>query len=159
VNSALFRARTAVEEKLGRCDASAVARHAEVDVAVLTQYLRAFEEANLDAIVASFHDGIRTTMPPVPPWVAGRVNNDRFYRRLFRDLLPGQYRHLSIGANGAPALAFYRLASPGAPHTLAPIQLVTTRDGAVVGVDHFMMPEVLPLFGAPPVLPDGARFE
>jgi RNA polymerase sigma-70 factor (ECF subfamily) len=73
-------------------------------------------------------------------------------------LLPGQFRHLRVGANGGPALAFYRPASPGAPHTLAAIQLVTTRDGGVVGIDHFMMAEVLPLFNAPHVLPEGARF-
>ena len=78
--------------------------------------------------------------PPVhrvPLWVAGRAANERFYRRMFGNLLPGQYRHLSIGANGAPALAFYRPASPGAPHTLTAIQLVTTRDGAIVAIDHF----------------------
>jgi RNA polymerase sigma-70 factor (ECF subfamily) len=157
-NSALFRARAAVEEKLGGCDTSAVARHAEVDEALLARYVRAFEEANLDAIVALFHDELRTTMPPVPLWIAGRAANDRFYRRMFGSLLPGQYRHLRVGANGAPALAFYRPAAPGAPHTLAAIQLVTTRDGAVVGIDHFMMPEVLPLFGAPHTLPESARF-
>jgi RNA polymerase sigma-70 factor (ECF subfamily) len=157
-NSALFRARAAVEEKLGGCDSTAVARHAEVDEALLAQYVRAFEEANLDAIVALFHDELRTTMPPVPLWIAGRAANDRFYRRLFGALLPGQYRHLRIGANGGPALAFYRPASPGAPHTLAAVQLVTTREGAVIGIDHFMMPEVLPLFGVAHVLPESARF-
>jgi len=157
-NSALFRARAALEEKLGGCDPSAVARHAEVDEALLAQYVRAFEEANLDAIVALFHDELRTTMPPVPLWVAGRAANERFYRRMFGNLLPGHFRHLRVGANGAPALAFYRPASPGAPHTLAAIQLVTTRDRAVVGIDHFMMPEVLPLFGAPHVLPESATF-
>jgi RNA polymerase sigma-70 factor (ECF subfamily) len=157
-NSALFRARSAVEEKLGGADTSAVARHAQVDEALLAQYVRAFEEANLDAIVALFHDELRTTMPPVPLWIAGRAANDRFYRRMFGSLAPGQFRHLRVGANGAPALAFYRPASPGAPHTLVAIQLVTTRDGAVVGIDHFMMAEVLPLFGAPPLLPEEARF-
>src|SRR5262249_40557058 len=142
-NSALFRARAAVEEKLGGCDASAIARHAEGDEALLAQYVRAFEAANLEAIVALFHHEERTTMPPIPLWIAGRAANVRFYRRMFGNLLPMQFRHLRIGANGAPALAFYRRKSPGAPHSLTAIQLVTTRDGAVVGVDHFMMPEVL----------------
>jgi RNA polymerase sigma-70 factor, ECF subfamily len=157
-NSALFRARTAIEEKLGGSDTGAVARHAEIDEAILAEYVRAFEEANLDAIVALFHAELRTTMPPVPLWIAGRAANDRFYRRMFGNLLPGQYRHLRVGANGGPALAFYRPASPGAPHTLAAIQLITTREGAVVGIDHFMMPEVLPLFGTPHLLPDSASF-
>jgi len=158
-NSALFRARAAIEEKLGGCDPSTVARHAEVDEALLGQYVRAFEEANLDAVLALFHNEMRTTMPPVPLWVAGREANDRFYRRMFGSLRPQQFRHLRIGANGVPALAFYQPVSPGAPHTLSAIQLVTTREGAVVAIDHFMMPEVLPLFGAPHLLPENARFE
>jgi RNA polymerase sigma-70 factor (ECF subfamily) len=157
-NSALFRARAAIEAKLGGSDTSAVARHAEVDEAVLARYVRAFEEMNLEALVALFHEEVRTTMPPVPLWIGGRAANDRFYRRMFGNMPPGHFRHLRVGANGAPALAFYRPASPGAPHALTAIQLVTTRDGGVVGIDHFMMPEVFPLFAAPRVLPEGARF-
>jgi RNA polymerase sigma-70 factor (ECF subfamily) len=109
----------------------------------------AFEAANLDAIVALFHADMRTTMPPLPIWLAGRAENERFYRRLFGDLVPGQFRHLYIGANGQPALAFYRPPSPGAPHALHAIQLVTTREGAIATVDHFMQPELLAAFGAP----------
>jgi RNA polymerase sigma-70 factor (ECF subfamily) len=157
-NSALFRARAAVEEKIGGGDAGAIRARPEVDEAIVARYVRAFEEANLDALIALLHDEVRTTMPPVPLWVAGRAANERFYRRMFGNLQPGHFRHLRIGANGLPALAFYRPGSPGAPHTLAAIDIVTTRDGAVVGVEHFMMPEVLPVFGVPRVLPAGARF-
>jgi RNA polymerase sigma-70 factor, ECF subfamily len=148
-NSALFRARAAIEEKLGGCDPSAVAAHAQVDEALLERYVRAFEEANLDAVVALFHADIRTTMPPAPIWLAGREQNEGFYRRLFANLVPGQFRHIPIRANGQRALAFYRPASPGAPHTLSAIQLVTTRDGAIFTVDHFMLAEVFPLFDVP----------
>jgi len=152
-NSALFRARSAVGSKLGGSDAMATAPRAEVDEALLEQYVRAFEEANLDALVALFHEDMRTTMPPVPAWVAGRAANERFYRLMFGAIVPGQFRHLRIGANGQPALAFYRPPSPGAVHTLAAIQLVATRDGAIAAVDHFMLPEVYPLFGVPMELP------
>jgi len=152
-NSALFRARSAIEEKLGGRDPAAIAAHAEVDLALLERYVRAFEEANLDAVLALFHEDVRTTMPPAPTWVAGRAANERFYRFMFGRLVPGQFRHLRIGANGQPALAFYRPASPGAPHTLAAIQLVTTRGGAVFTIDHFMLEDVYPLFGVPAELP------
>ncbi|WP_437954001.1 nuclear transport factor 2 family protein [Sorangium sp. So ce296] len=47
------------------------------------QYVRAFEEANLDALVALFHEDMRTTMPPAPTWVSGRAANERFYRLMF----------------------------------------------------------------------------
>jgi RNA polymerase sigma-70 factor (ECF subfamily) len=149
-NSALHRARTAVEEKLGGRDASAIAAaHGEVDEELLARYVRAFEEAKIDEIVALFHDDVRTSMPPAPTWICGREENERFYRRLFANLVPGQLRHARIGANGQPALAFYRPHAPGAPHTLHAIQLVAMKGGKVATIDHFMLTEVFPLFGVP----------
>ena len=148
-NSALFRARAAVEDKLGGSDSRAIAAHATVDRELLGRYVRAFEEARIDDIVALFHDDMRTTMPPIAAWVRGRTANERFYRHMFGNLVPGQFRHLYVGANGAPALAFYRPASPGAPHTLHAIEMVTTRDGAIVTVDHMLMRDVFPLFAVP----------
>jgi RNA polymerase sigma-70 factor, ECF subfamily len=153
-NSALFRARSALEAKLGGSDPAAIAARSEVDELLLERYVRAFEEANLDALVALFHEEMRTTMPPVPAWVAGRAANERFYRRMFGSIVPGQFRHLRIRANGQPALAFYRPAAPGAsPHVLAGIELIATRDGAIAAVDHFMLGEVYTLFGVPLELP------
>ena len=151
-NSALFRARSAIGDKCGGSEPADLAATAEVDEALLERYVRAFEDANLDAIVALFHRDMRTTMPPVSTWVSGRAANERFYRLMFGSLQPGQFRHLRIGANGRPALAFYRPLSPGAAHTLTAIQLVATRDAAIVAVDHFMLPEIYPLFGVPGVL-------
>jgi RNA polymerase sigma-70 factor (ECF subfamily) len=148
-NSALFRARKAVEEKLGGADPASIARSSEVDEALVERYVRAFEEANLDAIVALFHDDMRTTMPPISLWVSGRAANERFYRRHFAGLVPGQFRHARVAANGAPALAFYRAPATGGPPVLTAIQLIATRDGAVSTVDHFMLPEVFPLFAVP----------
>ena len=154
VNSALFRARRAIEDKLGGSSPAAIAAHAAVDEQVLERYVRAFEEASFDALVALFHDEMRTTMPPVPTWVAGRDANIRFYQRMFGNLVPGQFQHIRIRANGQPALAFYRPQLPStSPHHLAAIQLVTTRDAAIITVDHFMLPEVYPLFGVPLVWP------
>jgi RNA polymerase sigma-70 factor (ECF subfamily) len=152
-NSALFRARSAVEEKLGGRDPGTVAAHAQVDEGLLARYVRAFEEANLDAIVALFHADVRTTMPPMPVWVQGREANERFYRKLFGRLTAGHFRHLHVGANGQPALAFYRPDAPDGPHVLHAIQLVSTRDGAIATIDHFMLPEVYPLFAVPRELP------
>jgi RNA polymerase sigma-70 factor, ECF subfamily len=152
-NSALFRARSSIGEKLGGSDPADVALHAEVDEKLLERYVRAFEAADLDELISLFHEDIRTTMPPAPTWIAGRAENERFYRRMFGHLVPGQFRHLRIGANGQPALAFYRPATPGAVHTLSAIQLVVTRDGAIATVDHFMLAEVYPLFGVPAQFP------
>lgn len=152
-NSALFRARAAIGTKCGGGEPADVAAYAEVDEALLERYVRAFEEANLEAIVALFHRDMRTTMPPVSTWVSGRAANERFYRLMFGNLAPGEFRHLTIGANGQPALAFYRALSRGGRPQLAAIQLVTTRDGAIATVDHFMLPDVYPLFAVPAEFP------
>lgn len=151
-NSALFRARSAIAGRLGGDEPGDVAAHAEVDEEVLERYVRAFEEADLDALVALFHAEMRTTMPPAATWVSGRDSNERFYRTMFGSLAPGQFRHLRTGANAQAALGFYRSASRGG-HELAAIQLVATRGGAVFSVDHFMLTEVYPLFGLPRALP------
>jgi RNA polymerase sigma-70 factor (ECF subfamily) len=148
-NSALFRARSAIGSKLGGSEPSDIAAQAEVDQELLARYVRAFEEANLDALVALFHQDMRTTMPPAPTWVAGRAANERFYRLMFGNLTPGRFRHLHIGANGQPALAFYRPEPTGGPRRLHAIQLVTTRQRKILTVDHFMLSEVYPLFGVP----------
>lgn len=151
-NSALFRARTAIEEKLGGSEPADIAAHTEVDAVLLEQYVRAFEEANLDALVALFHDDMRTTMPPASTWIEGREANERFYRMMFGNLVPGRFRHVAIAANGQRAFAFYRPSVPDGPHELHAISLVTTKDGRIRAVDHFMLPEVYPLFGVPRVL-------
>src|SRR4029079_9394753 len=91
----------------------------DVDLEVLERYVNAFETANLDALVALFHQDMRTAMPPSPTWVLGRDANDRFYRRMFGNIVPGQFRHLRIGANGQPSLAYYRPHEPGGPHLLS----------------------------------------
>lgn len=153
-NSALFRARFAIGSRLGAgSEPDDIAASNQVDQQLLERYVRAFEEANLDALVALFHQDMRTTMPPAPTWVLGRAANERFYRSMFGSLVPGQFRHLRVGANGQPALAFYRPAAPAGPHRLAAIQLVTTRDGLVSTIDHFMLSEIYPLFGVPVELP------
>ncbi|WP_437720427.1 nuclear transport factor 2 family protein [Sorangium sp. So ce861] len=82
-NSALFRARSANGSKIGGAEPVDIARTTQVDPRLLEQYVRAFEEANLDALVALFHEDMRTTMPPAPTWVSGRAANERFYRLMF----------------------------------------------------------------------------
>ncbi|HTU62697.1 MAG TPA: RNA polymerase subunit sigma-70, partial [Polyangiales bacterium] len=155
-NSALFRARSAIEARFGGSEPADIAAHNEVDEAVLARYVRAFEDADLDALVALFHEEMRTTMPPIPSWVSGGAANERFYRAMFGKNSPGYFRTIATRANGQPALAFYRPASPGAAvYILVAIELVTTRDGAVIAVDHFMLPEVFPLFAVPRELTPG----
>jgi RNA polymerase sigma-70 factor (ECF subfamily) len=148
-NSALFRAREAVEEKIGRRDPSTLAESGSVDEALLARYVRAFEESDAEAFVALLHEDIRTTMPPSPTWIAGRAANVAFYENLFTSGRAAALRITRTAANGQPAMAFYRSAGKGAPYRLHAIQVLSIFGGKITGIDHFMTREVFPAFGLP----------
>jgi RNA polymerase sigma-70 factor, ECF subfamily len=105
VNSALQRARAAItaaapqENALARPDDRAVRETVE-------RYIRAFESADVDALVTLLTEDAILEMPPVPLWYAGRVNYGRFIARIFAMRGSG-WRMIAAEANGQPALAAY----------------------------------------------------
>ena len=149
VNSALFRARSAVDSKLRDRDRSAWQPLSAATQSLLARYLAAWNQIDVEAFVALLHDEVRTTMPPSPTWIAGRVANVDFYRPMFGAQRPGSFVALATAANAVGAFAFYRALSAGEPHRLRAVQLVDVRDGAIVSIDHFMLPELGPAFGLP----------
>jgi RNA polymerase sigma-70 factor (ECF subfamily) len=144
-NSALHRARTAVEERLaGRAVASE-----PFDEELLRRYVRAWEKADLDALVALLHDGIVTTMPPHAIWLDGKTATvDFFRRRLFPELHDGMMRLARADANGCVAFAVYQPAKDGPGRELHAIQVLVPRGGLVGEIHHFMTRETLAAFGA-----------
>jgi RNA polymerase sigma-70 factor (ECF subfamily) len=149
-NSALFRARTAIEEKIGPRDVSSFAEEAAVvNRALLAEYVRAFEHADVDALLAILHDEVKTTMPPSPMWVDGLAANILLYKRLMTQFTPGSYRLVPTQANGQAAWGFYRASSPSEPRILRAINVVEVRDGKIARVDHFMNTEMFAVFRLP----------
>jgi RNA polymerase sigma-70 factor (ECF subfamily) len=148
-NSALFRAREAVEEKIGGRDPSALAASVTVDEGLLARYVRAFEERDADAFVALLHEDVTTTMPPSPTWIAGRAANAAFYRFMFTSGRTAALRVIPTAANGQSALAFYRRAAEDQPYRLHAIQVLAMCDGMIARIDHFMTKETFPVFGLP----------
>jgi RNA polymerase sigma-70 factor (ECF subfamily) len=105
VNSALQRARATLaaaapqESALREPDDDAVRQTVE-------RYIRAFEAADVPALVALLTDDAVLEMPPVPLWYAGRDDYGRFIARVFA-MRGGGWRMLPTSANGQPALAAY----------------------------------------------------
>ncbi|HEY2736193.1 MAG TPA: RNA polymerase subunit sigma-70, partial [Polyangiales bacterium] len=145
-NSALFRARAAIETKLGGRDPSEFARPSAAIDALLARYLRAWNDVDIDAFIALLHAEVKTTMPPLPMWIDGRDRNAAFYRPMFAAQRPGIFMACPTAANGQPALAFYRANATDEPYYLRAIQLIGVRDCAVVAIDHFMLPELFGFF-------------
>ncbi len=148
-NSALFRARSAVDSKLSGHDRSALESPDAATRSLLARYLAAWNQLDVEAFVGLLHDEVRTTMPPSPTWIAGRAHNIDFYRPMFGAHRPGSFAVVATAANAVAAFAFYRALVAGEPHALRAIQLIDVKDGAIVGIDHFLLPELGPVFGLP----------
>jgi hypothetical protein len=81
-------------------------------------------------------------MPPSPTWVAGRAENELFYRRMFKGWTPGDVHVVPIGVNGGVGFEFHR------GGVLRAIEAVEIRDGRIYRMHHFMQPRVVALFSA-----------
>jgi RNA polymerase sigma-70 factor (ECF subfamily) len=151
VNSALKRARASVQrarptagdpEPPPSPDASA-------EGSIVARFVRAYESADLDALVALLTDDVFISMPPMPFEYEGRDVVARFFAGLFGagrrfDLVPTR-------ANGQPAFGAYLRASTGIRHGIGLIVLTVTGDSicAMTRFDH----SVLPWFGLPHARP------
>jgi RNA polymerase sigma-70 factor, ECF subfamily len=149
VNSALQRARVALAD-VG--DAGSIAEPDDPEaVAVIQRYVRAFEAADVPALVRLLADDAVLEMPPVPLWYRGSRDYGLFIRRVFEMRGTG-WRMRQLTANGQPALAAYA-PSPERAHQLHTLQVFTVAGGRVAGNVVFGDPGVLKGFGLPARLP------
>ncbi|WP_326938145.1 sigma-70 family RNA polymerase sigma factor family protein [Amycolatopsis cynarae] len=114
VNSALQRARAALAH-LG--DASEVTEPDDPEVrAVIQRYVRAFEAADVPALVRLLTADAALEMPPVPLWYRGSRDYGLFLSRVFGMRGTGWITR-QLTANGQPTLAAYA-PQPGGGHRL-----------------------------------------
>ncbi|WP_410793122.1 RNA polymerase subunit sigma-70 [Kribbella sp. C-35] len=113
VNSALKRARSTLERQRTdwrRQDRPPAAGSPQED-AIVTRFVRAYESADLDALVELFTDDVFVSMPPMPLEYEGREPVARFMAVL---LVPGRaYSLVPTRANGQPAFGAYVLGADG----------------------------------------------
>ncbi|MFE2508297.1 sigma-70 family RNA polymerase sigma factor [Streptomyces naganishii] len=145
VNSSLQRARAAVADGGG---AEEVAEPDDPGThAVIQSYVRAFEAADVPALVRLLTDEAVLEMPPVPLWYRGSRDYGLFMDRVFTLRGPG-WAVTSLTANGQPALAAYA-PEPGGSHRLHTLQVLTVTGGRVAHNVVFADPRVLEAFDLP----------
>jgi RNA polymerase sigma-70 factor, ECF subfamily len=145
VNSALQRARVALADA---GDVGEVTEPADPRVrAVIQQYVRAFEAADVPALVRLLTDEAVLEMPPVPLWYRGSRDYGLFMRRVFGMRGPGWVAR-TLTANGQPALAAYA-PEPGGGHRLHTLQVFTVTGGRVARNVVFADPRVFEAFDLP----------
>jgi RNA polymerase sigma-70 factor (TIGR02960 family) len=151
VNSALKRARAGLQRRLGPAgDRESPPAGASADEeAIVAEFVRAYESADLDAIVALLTDDVFIAMPPMPYEYEGRELAALFCAGLFDagrrfDLVPTR-------ANGQPAFGAYLRTADGTRRGTGLIVLALAGD-RVCAMTRFET-GVFPAFGLPLSLP------
>jgi RNA polymerase sigma-70 factor (TIGR02960 family) len=151
VNSALKRARASLQRRqapaAGREPPPAPGSPAED--ALVAKFVRAWESADLGALVALLTDDAFVSMPPMPFEYEGRDAVVRFCASLFGagrrfDLVPAR-------ANSQPAFGAYLRAPDGVSHGMG-LYVLTLTGGRICAMTRFES-TVLPSFGLPRSLP------
>jgi RNA polymerase sigma-70 factor, ECF subfamily len=145
VYSALQRAHRTIDERLPdqTQQAALVALGDEGLKHLVERYMRAWESADVDAVVALLTEDATLTMPPRPTWFSGR-EAIRTFLAGFPLGRSGRVRLEPARANGQLAFAQYL---DGAAHGL---QVLALRGDRVAEIATFLEPERLALFGATP---------
>jgi RNA polymerase sigma-70 factor (ECF subfamily) len=147
VNSALQRARRAVEERLPAESQQATLRSLgdERLRAVVQRYVEAWESRNADALLTLLVEDARFAMPPFPNWFQGRDAVIAFISSTGRPRL----RHVQTRASGQPAVAWY-LWDPGPErYVAASVEVLTLEGERVKEITAFASSELFPSFGLP----------
>jgi RNA polymerase sigma-70 factor (TIGR02960 family) len=150
VNSALQRARAQLEQLAPDLDRMSEPEEPERR-ALLARYQRAFETADVEALLGLMRADVTWEMPPMPEWFAGLDRVGRLLRSRVSPV-PGDYRLLPATANGQPAFGVYRRRPDGGFR--GGILHVLTLDGPQIRAVHaFHDDTLLPLCGLPEELP------
>jgi RNA polymerase sigma-70 factor (TIGR02960 family) len=151
VNSALKRARASLERRWSPSSEiePPPSPDSPSEAAVVAKFVRAWESADLDALVALLTDDVFISMPPMPFEYEGRELVARFCGSLFSagrrfDLVPAR-------ANGQPAFGVYLRAPDGVSHGVG-LYVLTLAGGRICAMIRFEK-TVLPSFGLPRSLP------
>jgi RNA polymerase sigma-70 factor, ECF subfamily len=155
VNSALQRARKAVDERLPERSQQATLRSLGDERVrdLVERFIDAFEQGEVDAILAMLAEDATFVMPPYAEWCRGRESIAESW------LMPSgpapRLRYVATTANGQPAVAAYL--RDGATRRYLPLTLdVLTFDGPLIAdVVAFRSPDVFSRFGLPAELRPG----
>jgi len=147
VTSAVKRARAGLQHTGDH--ERAPASDSPLEQALVAEFVRAYEAADIEAVVALLTDDVFMSMPPVPLEYEGRDIVARFLAGIIRP--DRSFDLLATRANGQPAFGLYLRAPDGARPAigLVVIALCGDRIRSLIRFEN----GVLPWFGLPQSLP------
>jgi RNA polymerase sigma-70 factor (ECF subfamily) len=116
--------------------------------------VRAWETADVNALLALLKDHASFSMPPIPSWYQGRETIRRLVSAtVFSGEAHGRWRLLPTRANRQFAFGLYRRGEAGSPHHAYGVQVLTFEDELIADITTFINPTLCGYFRLPPVLP------
>jgi RNA polymerase sigma-70 factor, ECF subfamily len=140
VNSALQRARKAVDERLPEESQQATLRSLGDDGVreVVEGYVEAWDRGDIDGVVAMLTEDASFAMPPARSWYRGSEALTAF---LGVGPLSGEWRwrHTPVSASGQPALAFYSWDEAQGTYLPFALNVLSIRDRRISDVIAFIV--------------------
>ncbi len=156
VNSALHRARTTLAKHYHGRGREIIRTPLDAAThALLDRYVRAWETADLDALVSLLREDVTFPMPPSPSWYQGRSAVRAFIAAtILAGDARGRWRLLPTRANAQPAFAWYRRDETHPVYCAFAIQVLTFEGGLIADITTFPLPHLFSFFGMPQQLAD-----
>jgi len=152
VNSALHRARSTLAKQYDVRGEETV-KIPPPDATVrktLERYVRAWETADVDALIALLREDVAFSMPPSPAWYQGRSAVRAFISsNILAGDSRGRWRLVPTHANARPAFAWYQRDATQIIYRAFAIQVVTLDTGLISNVTTFAIPTLFSYFGMP----------
>jgi RNA polymerase sigma-70 factor (TIGR02960 family) len=149
VNSALQRARAALEARVPPGRERLAMPITGAERAMVERFAEAFERDDIDGLVALLTDDAVVSMPPEPEWHQGRASVERFLRDRLASRT-GAWRFMPAPANGQPAYAYYLL--EGDRFVRSGLLVVGVRGDGIASITRFPDDGLLARFGLPETL-------
>jgi RNA polymerase sigma-70 factor, ECF subfamily len=149
VNSALQRARKAVDDRLPEKSQQATMRSLGDDRVreIVEQFVEAFERGDVDAIVALLAEDATFEMPPYRRWYRGREAIADSW--LMPSGPPSRLRYVPTRANGQLAIGAYAFDPTRRRYLPIALDVLTLRGRRIADVTAFRTPEFFSRFGLP----------
>jgi RNA polymerase sigma-70 factor, ECF subfamily len=159
VNSALHRARRTLSDHYhGRELPVSSSVDDERTQWLLDQFVRAWESADVDGLVALLREDAILAMPPSPSWYQGRTAIGRFAAAtvfgdggMFGGLAAGRWRLMSARSNASPAFVIYQNTDSDEYQAFG-IHVVEIKAGKIFQIISFIDPSLPARFGFPAIL-------
>lgn len=149
VNSALQRARETLEGQRAIEHAHTPPGDARTED-LLARYVRAWELADVPALVSLLHEDATLSMPPLSEWLQGaQIIGGALSAMVLPPGSSGRFRLVATHANGQPALAAYERDAATGEMRAAAMHVLTISGGKVASLTAFVDPSLFTRFGLP----------